>query len=42
MPKGMMLLTMRNGDHYTLGIKTDKGILDVAAATTKHSRAARR
>jgi 2-keto-4-pentenoate hydratase/2-oxohepta-3-ene-1,7-dioic acid hydratase in catechol pathway len=33
MPKGMMLLTMRNGDHYTLGIKTDKGILDVAAAT---------
>jgi len=33
MPKGMMLLTMRYGDHYTLGIKTDKGILDVAAAT---------
>ncbi|HEV8096082.1 MAG TPA: fumarylacetoacetate hydrolase family protein [Burkholderiales bacterium] len=32
MPKGMMLLTMRSGDRYTLGIKTDKGILDVAAA----------
>lgn len=32
MPKGMMLLTMRSGDRYTLGLKTDKGILDVAAA----------
>ena len=32
MPKGMLLLTMRGGDRYTLGIKTDKGILDVAAA----------
>src|SRR5262245_60745927 len=32
MPKGMMLLTMQSGDRYTLGIKTDKGILDVAAA----------
>ena len=32
MPKGMLLLTMRAGDRYTLGIKTDKGILDVAAA----------
>jgi 2-keto-4-pentenoate hydratase/2-oxohepta-3-ene-1,7-dioic acid hydratase in catechol pathway len=32
MPKGMLLLTMRSGERYTLGIKTDKGILDVAAA----------
>jgi 2-keto-4-pentenoate hydratase/2-oxohepta-3-ene-1,7-dioic acid hydratase in catechol pathway len=32
MPKGMTLLTMRTGDRYTLGIKTGKGILDVAAA----------
>jgi 2-keto-4-pentenoate hydratase/2-oxohepta-3-ene-1,7-dioic acid hydratase in catechol pathway len=32
MPKGMMLMTMRNGDRHTLGIKTEKGILDVAAA----------
>ncbi len=28
----MMLLTMRSGERYTLGIKTEKGILDVAAA----------
>jgi len=35
MPKGMTLLTMRTGEQYTLGIKTDKGILDVAAAA-KH------
>ena len=32
MPKGMLLLTMRTGDRYTLGIKTEKGVLDVAAA----------
>jgi 2-keto-4-pentenoate hydratase/2-oxohepta-3-ene-1,7-dioic acid hydratase in catechol pathway len=32
MPKGMTLLTMRSGERYTLGIKTEKGILDVAAA----------
>jgi 2-keto-4-pentenoate hydratase/2-oxohepta-3-ene-1,7-dioic acid hydratase in catechol pathway len=35
MPKGMTLLTMRTDGQYTLGIKTDKGILDVAAAA-KH------
>jgi 2-keto-4-pentenoate hydratase/2-oxohepta-3-ene-1,7-dioic acid hydratase in catechol pathway len=32
MPRGMMLLTIRSGERYTLGIKTDKGILDVATA----------
>jgi len=32
LPKGMTLLTMRTAAGYTLGIKTDKGILDVAAA----------
>jgi 2-keto-4-pentenoate hydratase/2-oxohepta-3-ene-1,7-dioic acid hydratase in catechol pathway len=32
MPKGMTLLTMRSGERYTLGIKTEKGILDVATA----------
>jgi len=29
MPRGMTLLTMRSGDDYTLGVKTEKGILDV-------------
>ena len=37
MPKGMTLLTMRTDSGYTLGIKTDKGILDIAAAA-KHYR----
>src|SRR5262249_20359738 len=40
MPKGMMLLTMRAGDGYTLGIKTDKGILDVARAVKAFKSAA--
>ena len=40
MPKGMTLLTMRTGDHYTLGIKTEKGILDVAAAAKAYKSGA--
>ena len=32
MPRGMTLLTMRSGDDYTLGVRTDKGILDVRRA----------
>jgi hypothetical protein len=27
MPRRMTLLTMRRGEDYTLGVKTDKGIL---------------
>ncbi|HYZ62113.1 MAG TPA: fumarylacetoacetate hydrolase family protein [Acetobacteraceae bacterium] len=32
MPRGMTLLNLRRGDGYALGVKTDKGILDVTAA----------
>jgi len=32
MPKRMTLLTMRSGEDYTLGVKLDKGILDVKKA----------
>lgn len=32
MPRGMTLLTMRSGDDYTLGVKLEKGILDVRKA----------
>ena len=32
MPRRMTLLTMRSGEDYTLGVKTDKGILDVRRA----------
>ncbi len=32
MARGMTLLTMRSGDDYTLGVKLDKGILDVRKA----------
>lgn len=40
LPRGMTLLTMRTARGYTLGIKTDKGILDVAAAAKQfHSGA---
>jgi 2-keto-4-pentenoate hydratase/2-oxohepta-3-ene-1,7-dioic acid hydratase in catechol pathway len=32
MPRRMTLLTMRRGENYTLGVKTEKGILDVRKA----------
>ena len=32
MPHGMTLLTMRSGEDYTLGVKLEKGILDVRKA----------
>ena len=32
MPRGMTLLTFRRGAGYGLGVKTAKGVLDVAAA----------
>ena len=32
MPRKMTLLTMRSGEDYTLGVKLDKGILDVRKA----------
>jgi 2-keto-4-pentenoate hydratase/2-oxohepta-3-ene-1,7-dioic acid hydratase in catechol pathway len=32
MPKGMTFVTIRRGDDQSLGIKTDRGILDVARA----------
>ncbi len=32
LPKGMTFCTLRQGDGYGLGLKTEKGILDVAAA----------
>src|SRR5512136_935230 len=32
MAQGMTLLTMRSGDGYTLGVKSEKGILDVRKA----------
>src|SRR5262245_19586259 len=32
MPRGIILLNMRAGEAYSLGIKTDKGILDVRKA----------
>src|SRR4051812_4149135 len=32
MPRGMTLLNMRREGGYGLGVKTDKGILDVSAA----------
>ena len=40
MARGMTLLTMRSGDAYTLGVKTAKGILDVAAAAKRFRSAA--
>jgi 2-keto-4-pentenoate hydratase/2-oxohepta-3-ene-1,7-dioic acid hydratase in catechol pathway len=33
MPKGMTFCTLRVGDGYGLGLKTEKGILDVSAAS---------
>lgn len=33
MPKGMTFLTIRNKEEYRLGVKTDKGVLDVKAAS---------
>jgi 2-keto-4-pentenoate hydratase/2-oxohepta-3-ene-1,7-dioic acid hydratase in catechol pathway len=32
MPRNMILVTLRSGEEYSLGIKTDKGILDVKKA----------
>jgi len=32
MPKKMIFVTLRSGDAFSLGVKTDKGILDVKAA----------
>jgi 2-keto-4-pentenoate hydratase/2-oxohepta-3-ene-1,7-dioic acid hydratase in catechol pathway len=32
LPKNMILATLRSGDEYSLGIKTEKGILDVKRA----------
>ena len=32
MPKNMTLLTLRNGESYSLGIKAEKGVLDVKKA----------
>ncbi|SDA10998.1 2-keto-4-pentenoate hydratase/2-oxohepta-3-ene-1,7-dioic acid hydratase (catechol pathway) [Methylobacterium sp. UNC378MF] len=32
MPRDMVLLNMRRGDGYALGVKTEDGVLDVAAA----------
>ena len=32
MPRGMTLLTMRSGEDYSLGVKMEKGILDVRKA----------
>jgi 2-keto-4-pentenoate hydratase/2-oxohepta-3-ene-1,7-dioic acid hydratase in catechol pathway len=32
MPKNMTLLTLRNGDNFGLGIKTERGVLDVKKA----------
>jgi 2-keto-4-pentenoate hydratase/2-oxohepta-3-ene-1,7-dioic acid hydratase in catechol pathway len=32
MPKGMTFATLRQGDGYSLGLRTEHGILDVAAA----------
>ena len=40
MPKGMVLLTIRTANGYALGIKTDKGILDIAAAAKQFRTAA--
>ncbi len=40
MAKAMTLLTMRNGDDYSLGIKTANGVLDVARAATRFKSAA--
>ena len=33
MPKGMTFLTIRHKGEYRLGVKTDKGVLDVRAAS---------
>jgi 2-keto-4-pentenoate hydratase/2-oxohepta-3-ene-1,7-dioic acid hydratase in catechol pathway len=33
LPKGMTFCTLRQGDGYGLGLRTEKGILDVAAAS---------
>jgi len=32
MPKGLVFATLRRGDSYGLGVRTDKGIVDVTAA----------
>ena len=32
MPRGLTLLTFRRGDRYALGVKTERGVLDVSAA----------
>ena len=40
MAKGMTLLTMRDGDGYSLGVKTADGILDVARAARRFRSAA--
>jgi len=34
MVRGLTLLNLRQGDAATLGVKTDKGVLDVARAAT--------
>ena len=33
MPKGMTFLTISDKGDYRLGVKTDKGVLDIAAAS---------
>jgi 2-keto-4-pentenoate hydratase/2-oxohepta-3-ene-1,7-dioic acid hydratase in catechol pathway len=35
MPKGMTFVTIRRGDELSLGVKTEKGVLDVKAAARK-------
>ncbi len=32
LPKGLVLATLRRADGYGLGLRTDRGVLDVAAA----------
>ena len=38
MPKGMTFLTISNKEEYSLGVKTDKGILDVRAASMRFGK----
>jgi 2-keto-4-pentenoate hydratase/2-oxohepta-3-ene-1,7-dioic acid hydratase in catechol pathway len=40
MPKGMTFATLRQGDEYGLGIRTNRGILDVAKAEAEFSEGA--
>jgi 2-keto-4-pentenoate hydratase/2-oxohepta-3-ene-1,7-dioic acid hydratase in catechol pathway len=40
MPKQMTLVTLRNGEGYSLGVKTDKGILDVKKAAKQFKSSA--